>query len=181
MTTLAKHIIVAGAENRPPMLEKSKKNFQTQDLDAYDSDCDDLSLAKAVLMANLSSCDSDVLSEVPYSDSYLNDMLNQDVQEMTYSEQTLTESSWIEAMQEELNEFEPLKVWELEEGIDFEESFALVAYRAISIFIALLLILNMVVLPMDKKDHPCNAYHAGLSKKPCKSTSERYATEWEKD
>ncbi|GJX48668.1 hypothetical protein Tco_0273858 [Tanacetum coccineum] len=31
--------------------------------DAYDSDCDDISSAKAVLMANLSSCDSDVLSE----------------------------------------------------------------------------------------------------------------------
>ncbi|GKB05799.1 hypothetical protein Tco_0833994 [Tanacetum coccineum] len=62
--------------------------FQTKDLDAYDSDCDDISSAKAVLMANLSSCDSDVLSEVPYSDTYLNDMINQDVQEMPYSEQT---------------------------------------------------------------------------------------------
>ncbi|GJS14355.1 hypothetical protein Tco_0408827 [Tanacetum coccineum] len=61
--------------------------FQTKDLDAYDSDCDDLSSAKAVLMANLSSYDSDVLSEAPYSNTYLNDMLNQDV-EMTYSEQT---------------------------------------------------------------------------------------------
>ncbi|GJS90746.1 retrovirus-related pol polyprotein from transposon TNT 1-94 [Tanacetum coccineum] len=37
--------------------------FQTGDLDAYDSDCDDLSSAKGVLMANLSNCDSDVLSE----------------------------------------------------------------------------------------------------------------------
>ncbi|GKA14660.1 hypothetical protein Tco_0694306 [Tanacetum coccineum] len=62
--------------------------FQTKDLDAYDSDCDDLSSAKAVLMVNLSSCDSDVLSEVPYSDSYPNDMINQDVQEMSYFEQT---------------------------------------------------------------------------------------------
>ncbi|GJT09055.1 hypothetical protein Tco_0843517 [Tanacetum coccineum] len=62
--------------------------FQTEDLDAYDSDCDDISSAKAVLMANLSSCDSDVLSEVPYSDTYPNDMINQDVQEMPYSEQT---------------------------------------------------------------------------------------------
>ncbi|GJZ39307.1 integrase, catalytic region, zinc finger, CCHC-type containing protein [Tanacetum coccineum] len=62
--------------------------FQTDDLDAYDSDCDDLSSAKAVLMANLSSCDPEVLSEVPYSDSYPNDMINQDVQEMQYSEQT---------------------------------------------------------------------------------------------
>nr|GEV03032.1 hypothetical protein [Tanacetum cinerariifolium] len=56
--------------------------FQTEDLDAYDSDCDDLSSAKAVLMANLLSCDSNVLSEVPYSDSYPNDINNQDVQEM---------------------------------------------------------------------------------------------------
>ncbi|GKG48017.1 hypothetical protein Tco_0509902, partial [Tanacetum coccineum] len=49
--------------------------FQTDDLDAYDSDYDDLSSAKAVLMANLSSCDPEVLSEVPYSDSYSNDMM----------------------------------------------------------------------------------------------------------
>nr|GEU80420.1 RNA-directed DNA polymerase, eukaryota, reverse transcriptase zinc-binding domain protein [Tanacetum cinerariifolium] len=35
----------------------------TEDLDAYDSDCNDISLAKAVLMANLSSCDPDVLRE----------------------------------------------------------------------------------------------------------------------
>ncbi|GJW29359.1 retrotransposon protein, putative, ty1-copia subclass [Tanacetum coccineum] len=39
-------------------------------------------------MANILSCDSDVLSEVPYSDSYPNDMINQDVQEMPYSKQT---------------------------------------------------------------------------------------------
>ncbi|GJU07373.1 integrase, catalytic region, zinc finger, CCHC-type containing protein [Tanacetum coccineum] len=62
--------------------------FQSDDLDAYDSDCDDLSSAKAVLMANLSSCDPEVLSEVPYSDSYPNDMINQDVKKMQYSEQT---------------------------------------------------------------------------------------------
>ncbi|GJY12000.1 retrovirus-related pol polyprotein from transposon TNT 1-94, partial [Tanacetum coccineum] len=35
--------------------------FQTDDLDAYDSDCDDLSSAKAVMMANLLSCDPEVL------------------------------------------------------------------------------------------------------------------------
>nr|GFB34509.1 hypothetical protein [Tanacetum cinerariifolium] len=40
------------------------------------------------LMANLLSCDSDVLSKVPYFDTYLNDMINQDVLEMSYSEQT---------------------------------------------------------------------------------------------
>nr|GEZ01174.1 hypothetical protein [Tanacetum cinerariifolium] len=37
--------------------------FQTKDLDAYESDCDDISWAKADLMANPSCCDSDVLSE----------------------------------------------------------------------------------------------------------------------
>ncbi|GJZ78652.1 hypothetical protein Tco_0643489 [Tanacetum coccineum] len=36
--------------------------FQTDDLDAYDSDCDDISSEKAVLMANLLSYDSAVLS-----------------------------------------------------------------------------------------------------------------------
>nr|GEX01460.1 hypothetical protein [Tanacetum cinerariifolium] len=37
--------------------------FQISDLDAYKSGYDHISSAKAVLMANLSSCDSDVLSE----------------------------------------------------------------------------------------------------------------------
>ncbi|GJT39498.1 hypothetical protein Tco_0939363 [Tanacetum coccineum] len=44
--------------------------------------------AKSVLMANLSSYRSDVLSEVPHSNNTHNDMLNQSVQEMSYSEQT---------------------------------------------------------------------------------------------
>ncbi|GKD07486.1 hypothetical protein Tco_1187171 [Tanacetum coccineum] len=44
--------------------------------------------AKAVLLANLSSYGSDVLSEVPHSENTHNDMLNQSVQEMQYSEQT---------------------------------------------------------------------------------------------
>ncbi|GJX04510.1 retrovirus-related pol polyprotein from transposon TNT 1-94 [Tanacetum coccineum] len=41
--------------------------------------------AEAVLMANLSSYRSDVLSEVPISDNTNNDMLHQSVQEMPYS------------------------------------------------------------------------------------------------
>ncbi|GKF06397.1 hypothetical protein Tco_0037065 [Tanacetum coccineum] len=39
--------------------------FQTKDLDTYDSDYDDVSNAKAVLMANISNYVSDVISEVP--------------------------------------------------------------------------------------------------------------------
>ncbi|GJW85561.1 retrovirus-related pol polyprotein from transposon TNT 1-94 [Tanacetum coccineum] len=62
--------------------------YQADDLDAYDSDYEDFSTAKAVLMANLSSYGSDVLSEVPHSKNTHNDILNQSVQEMSYSEQT---------------------------------------------------------------------------------------------
>ncbi|GJR50473.1 hypothetical protein Tco_1400994 [Tanacetum coccineum] len=62
--------------------------YQSDDLDAYDSDCDEISIAKALLIANLSSYNSDVLSEVPHSDNTYNDMLNQSVQEMPYYEQT---------------------------------------------------------------------------------------------
>ncbi|GJR27988.1 integrase, catalytic region, zinc finger, CCHC-type containing protein [Tanacetum coccineum] len=60
--------------------------YQADDLDAYDFDCDEISTAKAVLMANLSSYGSDVLFEVPISNNTNNDMLNQSVQEMPYSE-----------------------------------------------------------------------------------------------
>nr|GEU82889.1 uncharacterized mitochondrial protein AtMg00810-like [Tanacetum cinerariifolium] len=77
----------------------------------------------------------------------------------TYKE-ALTQAWWIEAMQEELNEFESLEVWELvprpdkvmEEGIDFEESFAPVArLEAIWIFLAYAAHKNMVVYQMDVK------------------------------
>ncbi|GJY72736.1 retrovirus-related pol polyprotein from transposon TNT 1-94 [Tanacetum coccineum] len=59
----------------------------TDDLDAFDSDCDEAPSARAVLMANLFSYDSDVISEVPISyifqDNYV---LDHCVQEMYYSE-----------------------------------------------------------------------------------------------
>ncbi|GJU44051.1 hypothetical protein Tco_1201317 [Tanacetum coccineum] len=62
--------------------------FQTEDLDAYDSDCDDISNAKVVLMANLSSYSSDVISEVPHHKPYHTDMDNQSVHAMQGFEQT---------------------------------------------------------------------------------------------
>nr|GEY34844.1 retrovirus-related Pol polyprotein from transposon TNT 1-94 [Tanacetum cinerariifolium] len=109
----------------------------------------------------------------------------------TYKE-ALTQACWIEAIQEELHEFERLEVWELiprpdkvtvitlkwiykvklnevggilknkarlvargyrqEEGIDFEESFALVArLEAIRIFLTYTVHKNMVVYQMDVK------------------------------
>ncbi|GJT47830.1 putative ribonuclease H-like domain-containing protein [Tanacetum coccineum] len=62
--------------------------FQTEDLDAYDSDCDDVSNAKAMLMANLSNYGSDVILEVPHSEPYHHDMDNQSVHVMQDFEQT---------------------------------------------------------------------------------------------
>nr|GEW58023.1 putative ribonuclease H-like domain-containing protein [Tanacetum cinerariifolium] len=113
------------------------------------------------------------------------------VEPKTYKD-AFTQSCWIEAMQEELNEFERLEVWELvprldkvmvitlkwiykvkldelgwilknkarlvargyhqEEGINFEESFALVPrLEAIRIFLAYAAHKNMVVYQMDVK------------------------------
>ncbi|GKG11754.1 hypothetical protein Tco_0345991, partial [Tanacetum coccineum] len=43
------------------------------------SDCDDLSNAHAVLMANISNYGSDVISKVHNSETYLNDMDNKSV------------------------------------------------------------------------------------------------------
>ncbi|GJV17747.1 retrovirus-related pol polyprotein from transposon TNT 1-94 [Tanacetum coccineum] len=58
--------------------------FQTDDLDAYDFDCDYISSAKAVLMTNLSSCDSDVLSK-----SMENADLNAQIQEKVFANTVL--------------------------------------------------------------------------------------------
>ncbi|GJV54770.1 hypothetical protein Tco_1455775 [Tanacetum coccineum] len=49
--------------------------FQTDDPDAYDSDCNEIYSAKAVLMANLSSYDLDVLFEVNQETKSVNESL----------------------------------------------------------------------------------------------------------
>ncbi|GKC21855.1 hypothetical protein Tco_1024005 [Tanacetum coccineum] len=67
--------------------------FQTEDLDTYDFNCDDLSNAQAVLMANISNYGSDVISEVPNSETYLNDMDNQSVHALQDFEQSLEKAN----------------------------------------------------------------------------------------
>ncbi|GKB95259.1 hypothetical protein Tco_0981396, partial [Tanacetum coccineum] len=62
--------------NEKAMLAEAR---ETKDLDTYDSDCDDLSTAQAVLIANISNYGSDIILEVPNSKTYLNDMDNQSV------------------------------------------------------------------------------------------------------
>ncbi|GKD99265.1 hypothetical protein Tco_1387249 [Tanacetum coccineum] len=67
--------------------------FQTDDLNALDSDCDEVPGAQAILMAHLSNYDSDVISEIT-SDSniisyeqYLKEMESARVQNNTSSDQ----------------------------------------------------------------------------------------------
>ncbi|GKC12940.1 hypothetical protein Tco_1009722 [Tanacetum coccineum] len=62
--------------------------FQTEDLDTYASDCDDLSTAQVVLIANISNYGSNIISEVPNSETYLNDMDNQSVHALQDFEQS---------------------------------------------------------------------------------------------
>ncbi|GJY62822.1 retrovirus-related pol polyprotein from transposon TNT 1-94 [Tanacetum coccineum] len=81
--------------------------------------------------------------------------------------EAMADHSWIESIQDELNQFERLQVWELiprpegkniialkcsEEGIDFEESFALVArLEAVRMFIAYAAHKNITIFQMDVK------------------------------
>ncbi|GJW33478.1 hypothetical protein Tco_0053510 [Tanacetum coccineum] len=62
--------------------------YQANDLDAYDSDCDELNTAKVSLMANLSHFGSDALAEVHNLDNVDNNLINQAVQVMQSSEQS---------------------------------------------------------------------------------------------
>ncbi|GKE83831.1 putative ribonuclease H-like domain-containing protein, partial [Tanacetum coccineum] len=92
------------------------------------------------------------------------------VEPKTYKD-ALTQACWIEAMQEELNEFERLEVkldelggilknkdrlvsrgYRQEKGIDFEESFAPVArLKAVRIFLAYAAHMKMLIYQMDVK------------------------------
>nr|GEU28595.1 retrovirus-related Pol polyprotein from transposon TNT 1-94 [Tanacetum cinerariifolium] len=60
--------------------------YQADDLDAYDSDCDELNSAKIALMVNLSHYGYDNIAEVQNQDNVYNNVLYQDVQETSTSE-----------------------------------------------------------------------------------------------
>nr|GEW33467.1 copia protein [Tanacetum cinerariifolium] len=62
--------------------------YQADDLDAYDSDCDEINSAKITLMANLSHYGSDNLVEVHNQDNMTNNVIYQDVQATSTSEQS---------------------------------------------------------------------------------------------
>nr|GEZ32065.1 hypothetical protein [Tanacetum cinerariifolium] len=68
--------------------------YQADDLDAYDSDCDELNSTKISLMANLSHYGSDNLAEVHNQDNITNNLMILDVQAPSTFEQStiLTQS-----------------------------------------------------------------------------------------
>ncbi|GKE62344.1 hypothetical protein Tco_1512711 [Tanacetum coccineum] len=61
--------------------------YQIDDLDAYDSNCDELNTAKVALMMNLSNFGSDALAEVHNPDNVDNNRINQSVQVVPSFEQ----------------------------------------------------------------------------------------------
>nr|GEW06775.1 hypothetical protein [Tanacetum cinerariifolium] len=58
------------------------------DLDAYDSDCDELNSTKVALMANLSHYGSDTLAEVNNHANRTNQLISQEMQVSLISEQS---------------------------------------------------------------------------------------------
>nr|GEZ16481.1 copia protein [Tanacetum cinerariifolium] len=62
--------------------------YQADDMDAYDSDCDEINSAKISLMANLSHYGYENLAEVHNPDNVNNNVLNQAVQAMPIYEQS---------------------------------------------------------------------------------------------
>nr|GEY47810.1 hypothetical protein [Tanacetum cinerariifolium] len=62
--------------------------YQDDDLNAYDSDCDEMNTAKVALMENLSHYGSDDLAEVYNQINVTNNLINQVMQAMPLSEQS---------------------------------------------------------------------------------------------
>nr|GEZ08509.1 hypothetical protein [Tanacetum cinerariifolium] len=62
--------------------------YQADDLDAYDSDCDEINTAKVALMANLSHYGSNDLAKVHNQDNMTHNLINQVVRAMPLSEQS---------------------------------------------------------------------------------------------
>ncbi|GKC69865.1 retrovirus-related pol polyprotein from transposon TNT 1-94 [Tanacetum coccineum] len=86
--------------------------------------------------------------------------LTMSIAELKTIKEEMADSAWIEAMQEELHQFDRLQVWELidkpfgknEEGIDFEESFTPVAcLEAVRIFVAYAAHKSFPIYQMDVK------------------------------
>ncbi|GJU71599.1 retrovirus-related pol polyprotein from transposon TNT 1-94 [Tanacetum coccineum] len=97
--------------------------YQADDLDAYDSDCDELNTTKVSLMANLSHYGSDALSEVHNHDNVNNNMINQTVQAMLLSEQFEENKSVNDTLTAELERYkEQVKVLKEGQNVDLRSN-----------------------------------------------------------
>nr|GFB56049.1 hypothetical protein [Tanacetum cinerariifolium] len=76
--------------------------YQADDLDAYDSNCDEINSAKIALMANLSHYGFDNLAEVHNPDNVTNNVINQDVQYVNESQYTTVHNSSFPIQQDAL-------------------------------------------------------------------------------
>nr|GFC76272.1 hypothetical protein [Tanacetum cinerariifolium] len=65
--------------------------YQADDLDAYDSDCDEINSAKIALMANLSHYGSDNLAEINQESKHVNDLLTAELERYKSQERVLNE------------------------------------------------------------------------------------------
>nr|GEZ80211.1 hypothetical protein [Tanacetum cinerariifolium] len=81
-----------------------KEKDTSDDLDAYDSDCDEINSAKISLMANLSHYGSDNLAEVHNPDSMTNNMITQAMQAV--KQHRVESNRFQDKMKEVLNENE---------------------------------------------------------------------------
>ncbi|GJY68347.1 hypothetical protein Tco_0471329 [Tanacetum coccineum] len=113
-------LMLAEAQEAGQILDEEQLSFlaDPDELDAYDLDCDDLSSAKAVLMAYLLSCDPEVLSEFFYDDSHKQDLAYQNPFHLKKAQRiqpTLYDGSVI------AKEHAVISVIDDEETIDFEE------------------------------------------------------------
>nr|GEV30310.1 putative reverse transcriptase domain-containing protein [Tanacetum cinerariifolium] len=71
----------------------SNAAYQTDDLDAYDSDCDELNSAKIALMANLSHYESDNLAEINQDNKQVNDLLTAELERYKNQDRILKEQN----------------------------------------------------------------------------------------
>nr|GEY20934.1 hypothetical protein [Tanacetum cinerariifolium]GFA39431.1 hypothetical protein [Tanacetum cinerariifolium] len=76
--------------------------YQADDLDAYDSDCDEGNSAKIALMENLSHYGSNNLAEVHNKDNMTNNVIDQHVQYMNESQYTTVQNSSRPTQQDDL-------------------------------------------------------------------------------
>ncbi|GKC33234.1 hypothetical protein Tco_1040528 [Tanacetum coccineum] len=78
--------------------------FQTDDLDAFDSDCDEAPFASAVLIAKLSAYESNVLSEVPTDDTHLdNHVIDQKTENAVVQDTSSTQQDALMSVIEEMS------------------------------------------------------------------------------